>query len=208
MRKNSHIVFATALGTALLCVTSAGHGQNGTVTIGEPAPEFTLTDTHGENHALSDFRGNWLVLEWLNYGCPYVRKHYESGNMQSLQERYGELGVKWFSVVSSAPGKQGYYPPEEMDRRSSEIGNNALAVLLDPDGTVGRLYSARTTPHMFVIGPNGVLLYNGAIDDKPSLRASSLDGAHSYVAAALDESMSGLPVSVPTSQPYGCSVKY
>ena len=128
--------------------------------------------------------------------------------MQSLQERYGELGVKWFSVVSSAPGKQGYYPPEEMDRRSSEIGNNALAVLLDPDGTVGRLYSARTTPHMFVIGPNGLLLYNGAIDDKPSLRASSLDGAHNYVAAALDESMSGLPVSVPTSQPYGCSVKY
>jgi hypothetical protein len=165
-------------------------------------------DTHGHEHSLADYRGEWVVLEWLNYGCPYVRKHYDSGNMQALQQSYKDRGVKWLAIVSSAPGTQGYYPPDEMNELSAEIGNDALAVLLDADGTVGHLYDAKTTPHMYVINPDGVLIYNGAIDDKPSSRESSLDGAHNYVAAALDEAMSGKAVTVQTSQPYGCSVKY
>lgn len=208
MKGISRTPMTAALGLALLCFGSELSGQPGAPSIGQEAPEFTLLDTNGNEHSLTAYRGEWVVLEWLNYGCPYVRKFYDSGNMQALQEKYGELGVKWFAIVSSAPGKQGYYPPAEMNAQSSEIGNNALAVLLDADGTVGHMYDAKTTPHMFVINPDGELLYNGAIDDKPSSRASSLEGAHNYVAAALDEAMSGRPVTVPTSQPYGCSVKY
>ena len=176
--------------------------------IGAPAPEFTLPDTYGEEHALADYLGEWVVLEWLNYGCPYVKKHYNSGNMQSLQEAYAERGVKWLAIVSSAPGKQGYYEPADMNGMNEEMGSKALAVLLDPEGTVGRMYNAQTTPQMVVIDPEGTLLYNGAIDDKPSSRPASLEGAHNYLAAALDEAMAGEPVSVPTSKPYGCSVKY
>lgn len=208
MKSFGNVVFTALLGCALLCISTAAGGQNGTAVIGEAAPAFTLVDTNGEEHSLESYRGEWVVLEWLNYGCPYVRKHYDSGNMQALQQKYGELGVNWFAVVSSAPGKQGYYPPAEMNEQSEEIGNNALAVLLDSDGTVGHMYDAKTTPHMYVISPDGVLLYNGAIDDKPSSRASSLEGAFNYVDAALDEAMSGRDVSVKTSQPYGCSVKY
>jgi len=195
-----------ALALILFAVPMAA--QNGGPTIGALAPNFTLIDTNGEEHSLADYRGQWVVLEWLNYGCPYVKKHYDSGNMQSLQESYGEKGVKWFAVVSSAPGKQGYYPPEEMNEQNAQVGNKAMAVLLDPDGTVGHMYDAKVTPHMYVINPDGVLLYNGAIDDRPSARASSLEGAHNYVAAALDEAMSGSEVTVATAQPYGCTVKY
>jgi hypothetical protein len=202
------MALAVLLSITVLCFGADVMAQNGSATIGHTAPTFTLTDTHGEQHSLTDYRGEWVVLEWLNYGCPYVRKHYDSGNMQSLQRQYGDIGVKWFAIVSSAPGKQGYYPPTEMNEMSEEIGNNALAVLLDSDGTVGHMFDAKTTPHMFVINPDGVLLYNGAIDDRPSARANSLEGAHNYVAAALEEAMSGDEVSVKTSQPYGCSVKY
>jgi hypothetical protein len=176
--------------------------------IGAPAPGFTLPDTHGTEHSLADYAGSWVVLEWLNYDCPFVRKHYDSGNMQGLQGTYGEQGVVWFSVVSSAPGKQGYFEPEEMKARSAEEGNAAKAVLLDPEGVVGMAYGAKTTPQMYVINPEGVLLYNGAIDDQPSARPESLDGATNYLVQALTEAMAGQEVSQPTSQPYGCSVKY
>ncbi len=176
--------------------------------IGMPAPSFTLTDTYGEQHSLSDHRGEWVVLEWLNYECPFVRKHYDSGNMQRLQQGYAEKGVKWYAVASSAPGKQGYHEPDEMNRLSQAKGSKVAAVLLDPDGAVGKLYGAQTTPQMYVINPDGVLLYNGAIDDRPSARPESLEGAHNYLAAALDEAMNGRPVTTPTSKPYGCSVKY
>jgi hypothetical protein len=182
--------------------------QSASPEIGSPAPTFTLPDTYGNEHALADYRGEWVVLEWLNYGCPYVQKHYASGNMQGLQEAYGEKGVKWLAIVSSAPGKQGWYEPAAMNEQNEARGQSALAVLLDPEGTVGRMYNAQTTPQMVVIDPDGTLLYNGAIDDKPSSRASSLEGAHNYLAAALDEAMAGQPVSVATTKPYGCSVKY
>jgi hypothetical protein len=176
--------------------------------IGAPAPAFTLTDSDGNEHSLSDYEGEWVVLEWLNYGCPFVKKHYGSGNMQSLQSEYGEMGFKWFSVVSSAPGKQGHYEPAYMNAMNAEHGNNALAVLMDPDGTVGRAYGAKTTPQMYLINPEGILLYNGAIDDTPTSRLADIEGAHNYLVQAIQEAMAAEPVSVPTTQPYGCSVKY
>ena len=176
--------------------------------IGAAAPAFTLPDTYGDDHSLSDYAGKWVVLEWLNYGCPFVQKHYGSGNMQKLQTQYREKDVVWFSIVSSAPGQQGYYEPSEMNAMNEENGNNASAVLLDPEGTVGMAYGAKTTPQMYVIDPDGILLYNGAIDDRPSSRLADIQGAHSYLVQALEEAMSGEAVSLPTTQPYGCSVKY
>jgi len=194
--------------TASISAYGAGSAQMHDPEIGAAAPEFTLPDTHGNQHSLADYRGKWVVLEWLNYGCPFVQKHYRSGNMQRLQSEYGQKGVVWFSLVSSAPGKQGYYEPGEMNAMNEEFGNAAAAVLLDPSGAVGRAYGAKTTPHMYVIDPDGVLLYNGAIDDKPSTRLSDIEGARNYLVQALSEAMAGQPVSVPTSRPYGCSVKY
>lgn len=208
MRHGRTALAALALATAPLALACDATAQGTSPEIGAPAPAFTLPDTYGNQHALADYRGEWVVLEWLNYGCPYVRKHYNSGNMQGLQKSYGEKGVKWLAIVSSAPGKQGYYEPAAMNEQNEEHGQSALAVLLDPTGEVGRMYNAQTTPQMVVIDPEGTLLYNGAIDDKPSSQASSLRGAHNYLAAALDEAMAGQPVRVPTTKPYGCSVKY
>ena len=176
--------------------------------IGEPAPAFALPDIHGVEHALTQHRGEWVVLEWVNYGCPYVRKHYRTGNIPSQQAKWREEGVVWLAIVSSAPGEQGYYEPAAMDARSQEMGSHASAVLLDPDGTVGHLYEAKTTPHMFVIDPEGTLVYMGGIDDVPSTRDRDLERATQLVDRALTEAMAGEPVSVPTSRPYGCAVKY
>lgn len=197
-----------AISAASLTVASGACAQSAGPEIGAPAPEFTLVDTYGNEHSLADFRGEWVVLEWLNYGCPYVQKHYNSGNMQALQEKYGGMGVNWLAIVSSAPGKQGYYEPAAMNEQNAAHGQKSLAVLLDPEGTVGRMYNAQTTPQMVIIDPDGTLLYNGAIDDKPSSRPASLEGAHNYLSAGLDEAMAGQEVSVPTTKPYGCSVKY
>jgi alkyl hydroperoxide reductase subunit AhpC len=202
----SSLVVAIVLVSLAAAAELAAQGAQ--AEIGEPAPAFMLPDTYGHEHTLSDYDGKWVVLEWLNYDCPFVRKHYNSGNMQSLQQTYGEKGVVWLAVVSSAPGKQGHFPPDEMNSRSEQVGSAAAAVLLDPDGTVGRLYGARTTPQMVLIDPSGTVLYNGAIDDKPSARIETLEGAHNYLVAAIEEAMAGEPVSVPTTQPYGCSVKY
>ena len=176
--------------------------------IGSPAPAFTLPDADGTDHSLADYAGKWVVLEWLNYGCPFVQKHYGSGNMQKLQSEYVGKGVVWFSVISSAPGKQGYYEADELNAVNQEQGNKATAVLLDPEGSAGRAFGARTTPQMYVINPEGVLLYEGAIDNMPTTRLSDIDGARNYLVQALTAAMSGQPVSPPTTQPYGCSVKY
>jgi cytochrome oxidase Cu insertion factor (SCO1/SenC/PrrC family) len=176
--------------------------------VGISAPSFTLPDTEGTAHDLSDYAGKWVILEWLNYGCPFVQKHYRSGNMQALQERLTGEGMVWFSIVSSAPGKQGYYEAAEMEEVNQEHGNRATAVLLDPEGTVGMAYGARTTPQMYLIDPQGVLLYNGAIDDKPSTDVADIEGSTNYLIQALLEARDGDPVSQPTTRPYGCSVKY
>ena len=174
----------------------------------DDAPNFTLTDTYGQTHTLSDYEGQWVVLEWLNYECPYVRKHYNGENMQSLQEQYTNQGVVWLSVVSSAPGEQGYFSNEEMNARTTDHGGHQTAILMDPEGTVGRAYGALTTPQMVVISPSQEILYNGAIDDQPTPSLASLEGATNYLVLALDAAMAGQPVEIAATQPYGCTVKY
>jgi len=176
------------------------------VETGSAAPEFTLVDTNGEAHSLSDFAGSYVVLEWLNHGCPFVVRHYKSGNMQGLQKQYTDEDVVWLSIVSSAPGKQGYYSPAEANEITKDLGAAPTAVLLDETGKVGRAYSAKTTPHMFVINPEGVLIYQGAIDDSP--RGGDPAEVSNYVSAALDASMAGDEIANDTTRPYGCSVKY
>ena len=187
---------------------SAGASPYPAPEIGKAAPEFKAVDTYGKAHSLSQYRGKWVVLEWLNHECPYVRKHYDNKVMQALQKKYAAKGVVWLSVVSSAPGKQGHYSNDKANDLTKETGAAPHAVLIDDSGTFGRTYDARTTPHMFVVNPQGTLLYMGAIDDKSSSRAADLKGARPHVDMALQEAMAGKPVSVPTSQPYGCSVKY
>lgn len=176
--------------------------------VGAQAPAFSLKDTRGTVHTLESARGKFLVLEWLNFDCPFVRKHYGTGNMQALQKKLTGQGALWFSVVSSASGKQGAYAPSELDRRRQEQGAAPTALLIDADGAMGRAYGAKTTPHMYVIDPQGKLVYEGAIDDKPSARPQDVPGARNLVLAAFEEAKSGKPVSTPYVAPYGCSVKY
>jgi hypothetical protein len=177
-------------------------------TVGKPAPGFNLPDSTGKTHSLSDHKGKIIVLEWLNHGCPFVKKHYNSGNMQKLQKNYGAKGVIWFSIISSAPGKQGYMTPEEATETVKQKKAAPKAVLLDPEGTVGKLYGAKTTPHMYIIDSEGVLVYNGGIDDIRSTSTDDIAQAKNYVRMALDELLAGKKVTVQTSRPYGCSVKY
>ncbi len=176
--------------------------------VGEPAPDFTATDTNGKVHKLSEYQGKFVVLEWTNRGCPYTQKHYNSGNMQRLQREWTSRGVVWLTVISSAPGKQGYVTASEENAYLKQANGAPTAVLLDPAGTLGHLYDAKTTPHIFIINPKGALIYNGAIDDRPTTDVSDVNGAKNYLSIALEEATSGKPVSTPTSRPYGCSVKY
>jgi glutathione peroxidase-family protein len=176
--------------------------------VGETAPDFTLKDTDGQTYTLSDLRGQHVVLEWLNFGCPYVGKYYDGGKMQELQKTYTDRGVTWLSVVSSAPGKQGYHPPEKMNALNEKKGGNQTAILMDPKGKVGKRYGAKTTPHMYVIDPEGTLVYKGGIDDRPTTDPADLEGATNYVVNALEASMNGNEVETKTARPYGCSVKY
>lgn len=175
---------------------------------GKAAPDFTLTDTNGKSHTLSGHKGNYVVLEWTNPECPFVKKHYDSGNMQSLQKEFTGKGVVWLSINTSAQGKEGYVSPEMANEWIKQKESSPTALLLDRGGKVGKLYGAKTTPQMFVINPEGVLIYQGAIDDNPSPDPSTIAEAKNYVRAALDQSMSGQLVSDTTTKSYGCSVKY
>lgn len=176
--------------------------------VGSPAPGFSLVDSEGKDHALTDFKGKFVVLEWVNYDCPFVRKHYRSGNMQNLQKEYTGKGVVWLSICSSAPGKQGYFESGDLNDRIKEEKARPSAYLIDAEGTVGKLYEAKTTPHMFVINPEGTLVYAGAIDDIASTDTDDLPGATNYVKAALDAAQAGKPVATRSTKSYGCSVKY
>lgn len=178
------------------------------VPIGEPAPGFTLPDTEGTTHRLSEYEGQYVVLEWLNFGCPFVGKHYGSGNMQQLQKTFTEKGVVWLSIVSSAEGKQGYYPPGQMKAQKKKHNGQMSAILMDPDGEVGRTYGAKVTPHMYVINPEGELIYKGGIDDKPTTDEADVKGAKNFVRNALNQAMNGKEVTPKTAPPYGCTVKY
>ncbi len=176
--------------------------------VGAPAPTFELRDADGKNVKLGDYTGKFVVLEWVNFQCPFVGKQYGSGNMQALQKKYTGKGVVWLSICSSAPGKQGNVTGEEAEELVKEKDAAPSRFLLDPKGKVGKAYGAKTTPHMFVIDPKGIVVYNGAIDDKPSTRREDVAMAKNYVVAALDASMSGRKVALAATQPYGCSVKY
>jgi len=176
--------------------------------VGDKAPAFTATDSLGVSHSLSEFAGKFVVLEWHNNGCPYVRKQYGSGNMQKLQKEWTARGVVWLTVISSAPGRQGYVTAAEENAYLKQENAVPTAALLDPDGRLGHLYDAKTSPHMFLVDRSGTLIYNGAIDDQPTPDPASVPIAKNYLSQALDEAMAGKAVSVPASRPYGCSVKY
>lgn len=176
--------------------------------VGKQAPDFTLPDSNAIKQTLSKYKGKFVVLEWLNHGCPFVVKHYQSGNMQKLQKKYTKKGVVWLSIVSSAPGRQGHCDGKKANAMSKQKKAHPTAVLLDPSGNVGRLYGARTTPHMFGITPKGVIFYEGAIDSIRSANPADTKKAKNYVSMALDQAMAGKPVKVKKTRPYGCSVKY
>jgi peroxiredoxin len=176
--------------------------------IGQPAPDFTAVDSKGDTVQLSQYRGKTVVLEWTNADCPYTRKHYSSGNMQSIQTLAQKNGVVWLTVVSSAPGKQGFVNGREADALTRSRNAAPTAVLLDPTGTVGRLYNAKTTPHMFVIDKNGALQYMGGIDSIATADVSDIQNAEPYLKEAMLAVQQGNPVAHPVTQPYGCSIKY
>jgi peroxiredoxin len=176
--------------------------------IGSPAPDFKGTDSNGKTQTLEQYRGKFVVLEWHNHDCPYTVKHYKSGNMQSLQKQWTAKGVVWLTVISSAPGEQGYVDAAEENAYLQKMGARPSAVILDPSGAIGHLYEAKTTPNMFVIDPSGKLIYAGAIDDHPTTDVSDIPASKNYVTAALAQAMAGQPVETAYTRPYGCSVKY
>jgi len=176
--------------------------------VGEAAPDFTATDTNGVEHSLSDFKGKNVVLEWSNHECPFVVKHYEPGNMQKLQKEATDNGAIWLTIVSSAEGKQGAVNAEEANKIMEEVGAHSTAHILDPSGEIGKLYAAKTTPHMFVVDKEGILAYAGAIDSDSGFKSDSIANATNYVTEALKSLEAGEPIKVASTKPYGCSVKY
>lgn len=192
----------------LIASFAASAGVVSALPPGSMAPDFKGVDSNGVQHSLAEYRGKFVVLEWANKGCPYEQKHYLSGNMESLQKQWTAKGVVWLSVISSAPGQQGYVTPAEENDYLRTMKASPTAVLLDPRGTIGHLYDARTTPHMFIIDPAGKIVYQGAVDDKPSPDPETLKSADNYLNDALNAAMVGKPVAVAVTRPYGCSVKY
>ena len=203
-------------GTTLVgLVTVAGRGilaspawAAGVAKVGETAPVFNAAATSGRSVSLADQRGKIVILEWTNHDCPYVRKHYESGNMQTLQKEITAQGVVWLTLISSSPGTQGYVSPKEADELTASRKANPTAVLLDPSGAVGKAYGATNTPHMYIVDKAGLLVYAGAIDDRPTTRRADVQGAHNYVRAALEDMAAGRAVQTPVTRAYGCTVKY
>ena len=181
---------------------------NAAIDIGTKAPNISTTDIHGNAFDLEDHRGKIVVLEWTNHQCPFVVKHYSTNNMQQAQKQATDNGVVWVSIVSSSPGKQGFVSPEDAVKIEEQVGANATTRILDPLGKIGQAYAARTTPHMFVISPEGNIVYKGAIDNNPSPSPKAVEGAKNLVLAALDDLSAGRSVEIPQTPPYGCSVKY
>jgi peroxiredoxin len=202
------LVTAAALSYSLVAEDLAAAPALAELPVGKPAPSFRANDMNGRLISLSDFRGKTVVLEWSNPECPTVKKHYESGNMQRTQAQAAAAGAVWLTINSSGEGNQGHMTPAEAKDVAAAEGSRRTAYLLDPAGTVGKTYGAKATPHMYIVDPAGTLVYNGAIDDKPTQDKGDIPGARNHVLAALSELKAGKAVSVPTSRPYGCSVKY
>jgi peroxiredoxin len=176
--------------------------------VGTTAPDFSLTDSKGKTQSVSQYKGKYVVLEWFNPDCPFVKKHYGSGNMQKLQEEFTAKGVVWLTIDSSASGLEGNLTAEQAEKKIAEWKTKQTALVLDPDGKAGRTYGAKNTPHMFVINPEGKIIYEGAIDSKATPSPSDIPNSTNYVKAALEESLANKPVSTASTKPYGCSVKY
>ncbi len=193
---------------AIGLLIAGASGAQASVALGAPAPNFTLTDMNGKPVSLSQFKGKYVVLEWTQPECPFVRKHYGSGNMQSLQRTYTAKGVVWLSINSSSKGREGYVTEDQARLIAAGQGGAPTDVLLDHSGAVGHLYGATTTPDMYVISPKGELLYMGAIDSIPSHNISDLAAAKNLVAAALNDALAGHSVAIKAAPPYGCSAKY
>jgi peroxiredoxin len=207
MNRKSHVhAHLAAIVAAVLTLASTTPAR--AVQVGAPAPDFHGTDSNGKTHSLDQYKGKYVVLEWHNHDCPYTIKHYQSGNMQSLQKQLTAKGVVWFTVISSAPGEQGYVDAGQENAYMKKMGAQPTAAILDPKGEVGHLYGAKTTPNMFIIDPSGKLIYAGAIDDHPTPEISDIQSSKNYVSAALSEAMNGKAVQTPVTRPYGCSVKY
>jgi peroxiredoxin len=200
--------FLAGTGAALLVTTTAPRPGAAAAKVGVTAPAFTSTATTGKQVSLADYQGQVVVLEWTNHECPYVRKHYESGNMQALQREATGQGVRWLTIISSSPGTQGYVEARQADELTASRHAAPTAVLLDPTGVVGQLYGATNTPHMYVVDKAGMLVYAGAIDDRPTTRKSDVPGASNYVRAALQAVAANQPVKTPITRAYGCTVKY
>ena len=195
---------SAALGTSALILAGIAAAAP---TINAPAPEFTAVDSNGVSHNLADFRGRAVVLEWTNHDCPFVVKHYQ-GNMQTLQQEATGDGVVWLTVISSKPGSQGYVSPAKANELTTSRGAAPTAVLLDPAGDIGRAYGAQVTPHMYVIDEDGMLVYMGGIDDKPTSNPADIPGATPYVVNALAALSAGSVIDPNQTRPYGCTVKY
>jgi len=205
------IIFGAICLGALFSLTLLAQSNNNApalATVGQPAPDFTLQGGDGKSHSLADYSGKYVVLEWTNPRCPFVHKFYDSGTMQKLQKEETAKGVIWLRINSGAKDQEGYQSPADLAAYEKAHHVASTESLLDPDGKVGHMYGARTTPHMFVINPKGVLIYAGGIDNTPSTDPATIATATNYVTTALDEAMAGKPVTTPTAQPYGCSVKY
>jgi peroxiredoxin len=201
-------VYQKTLIASLALAASFGVRRAPAPIIGQPAPDFSAQDTHGKALQLSAYRGKWVVLEWFSHACPYTIKQYATGNMQRLQRTYTDQGVVWLSIVSSAPGREGFTTAARANALTAEKKAVPTALIRDTSGVIGHLYDARNTPQLFVINPAGVLTYAGAIDDKRTSDTADVAKAHNYVSAALDAAMAGKPVVVQLTQPYGCTVQY
>ena len=191
----------------VLSTLATGAAQAATATVGQAAPDFTATDATGKSHKLSDFKGKHVVLEWTNPGCPFVVKHY-GGNMQALQKEFTGKGVVWLSINSTEKESRDYLAPAKLTAWKAEKKASPTAMLMDESGKIGQLYSAKTTPHMYIINPKGELVYAGAIDSVPSAQADDIKTATNYIRQGLNEALSGKPISTASTRPYGCSVKY
>jgi len=198
------VAAAVALGATFLM----GNNAAAAPTVGQQAPDFVAVDTTGAKHKLSDFAGKFVVLEWTNPGCPFVRKHYGSGNMPATQKAATDKGVVWLAINSTERAATDYLKPDALDAWMKSQKAAPTAVLMDEDGLIGQVYGARTTPHIFIIDPKGVLVYAGGIDSIASARADDIKTATNYVNQALGEAFGGKPISAATTRPYGCSIKY
>ena len=198
--KSIFTILASLVTTTLLALDSPP--------VGSAAPDFSLTDAKGKTHSLSQYKGKYIVLEWFNPECPFVKKHYGSGNMQKLQEEYTGKGVVWLTIDSNAPGSEGNMTPEQAEKVTTAWKTHQTALLLDPKGKAGRAYGAKNTPNMVVISPEGKIAYEGAIDSKATPNPADIPSSTNYVKVALDESLAGKPVTTANTRPYGCGIKY